>query len=273
MIRILEAAVYRGPHLYSRTPMVRIQVDLGSQAGRGTDRRPGLVAGLLEALPGLNRHHCSTGHPGGFVERLHEGTLLGHVIEHVALELQVEAGMSASRGKTRAVRGHEGVFNVMFAYEDEQVGRLAGRIAAQLVESLLDNSDRRIEGLDIIAAEPVRDADERVPGLGALRALVARRTLGPTTRSLVEEARRRRIPVQRLDEQSLVLLGQGVNQRSFRASITDATSHLAVLTAGDKQLTKAAARAPPASRCPTARSCRTADEAVAAAVATAASPS
>ncbi len=263
-MRILETAVYRGPHLYSRTPMVRIQVDLGRLAEHGTDERPALVAGLLVALPGLHLHHCSTGHPGGFVERLHEGTLLGHVIEHVALELQVEAGMPSSRGKTRAVRGREGVYNIMFAYQDEQVARLAGRIAVQLVDSLLDAPDRGIQGLDIVAAAPAAAADERVPGLGALRTLTARRTLGPTTRSLVAEARRRRIPVQRLDEQSLILLGQGVNQRSFRASITDATSHVAVLTAASKHLTKMRLRSA-GIPVPDGRVASTAEEAVAAA--------
>ncbi len=263
-MRILEVAVYRGPHLSSRTPMVRIQLDLGAAVERGTDERPGLVAGLLAALPGLHRHHCSTGRPGGFVERLHEGTLLGHVIEHVALELQVEAGMPASRGKTRAVRGHEGVYNVMFAYEDEQVGRLAGRIAVQLVESLLDRPERGIERLDVIASAPAVDAGETVAGIGALRALAARRTLGPTTRSLVAEARRRHIPVQRLDEQGLVRLGQGVNQRSFQASITDVTSHVAVLTAASKQRTKTRLRAA-GIPVPDGRVVATADEAIAAA--------
>ncbi|MCU1416724.1 MAG: cyanophycin synthetase [Schumannella sp.] len=242
-MRILETAVYRGPHLYSRTPMVRIQLDLGTLAERDSAHIPDFAARLTHLLPGLHRHHCSTGRPGGFVERLHDGTLLGHVVEHVALELQAGAGMPATRGKTRAVRGHEGVYDVMFAYEDDQVALLAGRIALQLVDGLLPPGDRGIERLDVVAAPPAVDADEAIPGLGALHTLAARRTLGPTTRSLVEEARRRRIPVQRIDDQSLVRLGQGVNQRSFRAGITDATSHLAVQTAGSKQQTKARLRA------------------------------
>ena len=223
--------------------MVRIQIDLDELAARDTAQRPGFTDALLAALPGLQRHHCSTGRPGGFVERLHEGTRLGHVIEHVALELQVEAGMPASRGKTREVRGHDGVYNVMFAYQDEQVARLAGRVAIQLVDSLLAPADRGVAGLDLVAAPPSTDAAETIAGLAALRAMAARRTLGPTTRSLVEEARRRGIPVQRADDQSLIRLGQGVNQRSFRAGLTDSTSHLAVQTAASKQQTKTRLRA------------------------------
>ena len=159
-MRVLETAVYRGPHLYSRTPMIRIQLDLDDE----TDAGPGLVSRLLELFPGLQRHHCSTGHEGGFVERLHDGTRLGHVIEHVALELQVEAGLPAGRGKTRAVRGHEGIYNVMFAYQDEQVGRLAGRIATALV------GGAGVQGLDLIAPPPSPDAGAAIPGLAALRA-------------------------------------------------------------------------------------------------------
>lgn len=240
-MRIIEVATYRGPHLYSRTPMVRIRIDLAEQAARSTAERPGLTERLLAAVPGLDRHHCSTGHPGGFVERLHDGTLLGHVVEHVALELQVEAGMPASRGKTRAVRGRDGVYDVLFAYEDAQVGRLAGRVALRLVESLLDPADRGIQDLDLVA--PATGADDPAAGREALRALAARRTLGPTTASLVAEARRRRIPVRRIDELNIVRLGQGVNQRSFAASITDSTSHVAVLAAGSKHLTKLRLRA------------------------------
>src|SRR4051812_36906375 len=99
-MRIIETAVYRGPHLYSRTPMVRIQLDLGNLAERDTSQIPGFAEELTRLLPGLRRHHCSKGRPGGFLERLEEGTLLGHVAEHVALELQAECGMRVHRGKT-----------------------------------------------------------------------------------------------------------------------------------------------------------------------------
>lgn len=243
-MRVLETAVYRGPHLFSRTPMVRIRIDLGEHA---TDTASGEVADrLLELLPGLHRHHCSLGRPGGFVERLRSGTRLGHVIEHVALELQVEAGSPASRGKTRAVRELDGVYDVLFAYQDEQVGRLAGRLAIETVARL---AGIVAEGLDRVAPAPGSEAAARpdavagLPGLAALRALAARRALGPTTRALVDEAKRRGIPVQRLDDQSLIRFGQGVNQHLIRASATDATSHLAVQLAGSKEATKQRLRA------------------------------
>ena len=147
-LRILEHGVYRGPHLYSRRPMIRIQLDLGDLEDWPTDTLPGFADALLAALPTLQRHHCSLGRPGGFVERLREGTWIGHVVEHVALELQSLAGAAATRGKTRSVKGRPGVYNVMFAYEDEETGLLAGRLALQIVDALLPPDRSGVEGLE-----------------------------------------------------------------------------------------------------------------------------
>src|SRR3954466_8010113 len=107
-VRVLERAVYRGPHYFSATPMIRMRLDLGSLEHWPSDRLPGFADALLDLLPGLAEHHCSRGHRGGFVERLREGTWLGHVCEHVALELQSRAGAPVTRGKTRSVRGQPG---------------------------------------------------------------------------------------------------------------------------------------------------------------------
>ncbi|HEY8381863.1 MAG TPA: cyanophycin synthetase [Microvirga sp.] len=244
-MRVLESGVYRGAHLYGDLPMVRIQVDLRSLEDWPSNRLPGFAARLLDLLPGLHRHGCSYSEAGGLVRRLEEGTWIGHVTEHVAIELQARIGLGVTRGKTRSVKGHPGVYNVMFAYEEEDVGLLAGRLAFHLVDSLLPPGLRGIRGLDRIYEaeldlEPGRfDLDV---ALEALRRLHRRRALGPTTLSLVQEARRRGIPVLRLDDQSLVQLGTGRHQRRIRASITSLTSQIATDAAGDKDLTKALLR-------------------------------
>lgn len=237
-MRVLEVATYRGPHLFSHTPMIRIQLDLGVLEDWPSNRIPGLTDTLLELLPGLHTHGCSMGEPGGFVRRLRDGTWLGHVAEHIALELQSAAGSRTTRGKTRSVRGRPGVYNVLYAYHDARVGRMAGRTALSLLDSLLPPELQGIQGLDRI-----HDEDHLAGGLAAaqqalLRA-VRRATLGPTTLSLVREAERRGIPVLRLDNQSLVQLGHGRKQQRLRASITGRTSSIAVEIAGDKDLTKA----------------------------------
>jgi cyanophycin synthetase len=240
-MRILETALYRGPHLYSDRPMVRLQLDLGTLEAWPTARIPGFVDHLLAALPGLQAHGCSYQAPGGLVLRLREGTWLGHVIEHVALELQTLAGASATRGKTRSVRGRPGVYNILYAYEGEALGRAAGRAAVELVNSLLPHELQGVEGLERVAPAlnvlppPIFDLPLVV---SRLKSLAKSETLGPTTRSLVREARRRGIPVQRLDEHSLVQLGWGARRKLIRASITGDTSHIAVETAGNKALTK-----------------------------------
>jgi cyanophycin synthetase len=233
---VTEVGVYRGPHYYSHTPMIRIQLDLGRLEEWPTDRIAGFTDALLGLLPGVGRHGCSLRVRGGFERRLREGTWLGHVAEHVALELQTLAGSRATRGKTRSVKNRPGVYNVMFAYNEEKVGLMAGRIALELVDSLLPSDLQGISGLDrIYALDGGFELERR---LDALKRLVRRKALGPSTKALVDEAERRGIPVMRLDEKSLIQLGHGRYQQKIRASITGRTSIVAADLAGDKDMTK-----------------------------------
>lgn len=191
-MRVLEIATYRGPHLFSHTPMIRIQLDLGSLEEWPTDRLPGFTDALLDMLPGLHAHGCSLAEPGGFVQCLREGTWLGHVVEHMALELQRDAGSPGTRGKMRSVRGRPGIYNLLFAYRDETVGRMAGRMTFSLSNSLLPAGLQGITGL-----ERVHEADPRAEGLPAarqaLQRVVRRAAFGPTTLSLMREVERRDI--------------------------------------------------------------------------------
>ncbi|MDQ2699364.1 MAG: cyanophycin synthetase, partial [Actinomycetota bacterium] len=210
--------------------MVRCLLDLEGLATVRSTAIPGLKQQLLEAVPTLALHHCGRGHPGGFVERLDEGTLLGHIVEHVALAYQVLAGDEVSRGKTpRAERGSSR-FHVLTAYESPATALAALRLALELVDGMLPPESRGLHGLDLLHPP--------VDGLPGLTALASRNRLGPTTRSIARAARSRGIPVDRVDEASMLRLGQGARQRTVRASITDATTHVAVLRAADKAMTK-----------------------------------
>lgn len=237
-MRVLERSVYRGPHLYSVRPMIRIQIDLRDLEQWPSDRLPGFTDALLALLPGLGVHGCSYQRPGGFVERLREGTWLGHIIEHVALELQTLAGSRVTRGKTRSVKGRPGVYNVLYTYRDEAVGLAAGLAATRLVADLLPEPVRKVEGLQLLGVPPL-DAPRDVRAIiAALQALLKANALGPTTRALVEAAERRGIPVARLNEHSLIQFGHGSRQKRVRASITGDTAQIAVDIAGNKAMTK-----------------------------------
>ena len=220
-LTITSSRVYRGPNFWSYEPAIHLVVDLGVLEGYPTDTIPGFADRLVELLPGLRRHHCSRGQAGGFVERLHEGTWLGHVAEHVALQLQTEAGHFLSRGKTRSVKGRKGVYNVIYGYLDETVGLAAGQLAVRLVNDLVQHE----EGFDF----PEQ--------LDAFIRLTERTAFGPSTAAIVEEAVSRDIPWIRLNRASLVQLGQGVHQQRIRATMTSKTGALAVDIASDKDLT------------------------------------
>lgn len=240
-MRVLEKTVYRGPHVFGEIPMVRVRLDLGPLEAWPTNRLEGFAERLIALLPSLENHACSLGHRGGFLERLRDGTWLGHVAEHVAIELQSLAGVPVTRGKTRSVRRSPGVYDVLFEYRDAEVGLLAGRLALELVDSLLPEPFQGVRGLSVLHPD---EADAHAPfalpkALERLGRVKRRTALGPTTAALVEEAQRRGIPFTRLDEMSLVQLGWGRRQKRIRASVTGATSFLGVETAGDKDLTKA----------------------------------
>lgn len=241
-LRVLERSVYRGPHLYSASPMIRVQLDLGDLEAWPTNRLPAFTDRLLQLLPSLAGHGCSLRAPGGFVSRLRDGTWLGHVAEHVALELQTLAGAPVTRGKTRSVRGRPGVYNLLYTYQHEAVGLVAGAQALRLVDSLLPEALRGLDGLALIdraTAAGAAEAFDLATALQGLSQLVQAHSYGPTTAALVAEARRRGIPVLRLDPRSsLVQLGYGSRQKRLRASITGDTAQVAVDIAGDKDLTK-----------------------------------
>lgn len=263
-MRVIERSIYRGPHLYSARPMIRIRLDLGALESWPTDRLPGFADRLVAALPGLEAHGCSYGEPGGFLKRMDEGTWIGHVIEHVAIELQARAGAAVTRGKTRSVKGRDGVYDILFCYADERSGLAAGRAAIALVASLLPQQFQGVEGLDRLG--PSLDAEpHHVPDItAALRKMIVANGLGPSTAALVAEARRRHIPALRLDTASLVQFGTGSRQKRIRASVTSATSLIGAELAANKHAAKDLLRAA-GLPVPRGEVVRSADEALAAA--------
>ena len=220
-LKVVETQVFRGPNYWSYDPAIRLLVDLGSLEDWPSNTIPGFVDGLLEMLPGIPEHSCSLGRRGGFGERLKEGTWLGHVAEHIALELQRESGAHVYRGKTRSA-GEPGRYNVIYGYWEERVGLAAGDLAVRLVNQLV---------------EPAKDFDFLVE-LERLILLAERRAFGPSTQAIVDEAASRDIPWIRLNEASLVQLGWGKYQQRVRATMTSKTSALAVDIAGDKDVTR-----------------------------------
>lgn len=217
-LKALSLNALHGANYFSAGPVVVLRLDLGEYDEVFTNAIPGFAQRLKETLPSLAAHHCSVGEPEGFFTRVREGTLLGHVTEHVAIELQTLAGMDVSYGKTRSTTA-PGVYNVVFRFFDELAGLYAGRAAVNLVNSLLLGR--------------AFDVGQAVSHLVQIREA---RMLGPSTAAIVEEAERRGIPWLRLDEYNLVQLGTGRFQKRIRATITSDTGYLGVEAADDKLL-------------------------------------
>ena len=222
-LRILETRVLRGPNYWAREPVIRLLVDLGVLEEFPSNLIPGFADALIELLPTLEDHACSLGRRGGFITRLREGTWVGHIAEHVALELQNLAGTDVRHGKTRAA-GKPGQYNCIFEYREEAVGLEAGRMAVALVNHLVAPDDPAV-------------FFDFAPELERLIRLAERQAFGPSTQALIDEAVSRDIPFIRLDRHSLVQFGHGVHQQRIRATMTSRTSAIGVDIASDKSLT------------------------------------
>ena len=211
-----------GPNYWSarRHKLIVMLLDLEELEEKPTDKIPGFLEGLKKLLPSMYEHRCSEGVPGGFFQRVEEGTWMGHVIEHIALEIQTLAGMDTGFGRTRE-SDKKGVYHVVFSYYEAKAGIYAAKASVRIAEALINGEEYDLE-TDLQNMREIRE-DER---------------LGPSTGSIVEEAIKRRIPYIRLNSSSLVQLGYGVNQKRIRATIASTTSSIAVEIACDKEETK-----------------------------------
>lgn len=218
-MRIERIRDIQGPNVYSHDPVLVMTLDLEDLAGKESYEVPGFIDRLLITLPGVKEHYCGLGRPGGFVERLVEGTWFGHIVEHVALELSDALEISVNRGKTVS-SGVPGKFLVAVTYKSEPGMRFLLEVAVELVQALVDNTPYPLQ-------ERIQEG----------RGIVERAAFGPSTYAIVSAAERRKIPFERLED-GLVRLGYGNRMRYIQAAVSGQTSAVAVDIAGNKQLTR-----------------------------------
>ncbi|MDQ3704062.1 MAG: cyanophycin synthetase [Chloroflexota bacterium] len=221
-IKIERLKVLQGANVWAYMPVLEVRVNIGPYEELPSDKLTGFSARLIEAMPSLWSHHCSEGRPGGFLERLREGTYMGHILEHVILELQSLAGMETKYGKTRST-GRHAEYNIVVHYREPEAAKMCVRLALELVEVLAEDKP-----LDF-------DLSERI---AEIRDVAAERMLGPSTQAIVDAAKKRGIPWFRLDDGALVQLGHGCHAKRIQASESSYTSSIAVDIAQNKSLTK-----------------------------------
>jgi len=222
-MKILEIKVLKGPNYWSirRGKLIQMKLDLEEMEQLPTNKIPGFRERLEKLIPTLYEHRCSEDGPGGFFHRVDAGTWMGHVIEHIALEIQTLAGMDTGFGRTRSTGEKDGVYYVIFDYIEEDAGVYAAKAAVQIAQAVTDGNPYNLEE-DIQQMREIREYTR----------------LGPSTGCIVDEAAKRGIPYIRLNKQSLVQLGYGIHQKRIRATIASTTSNIAVDIAGDKEETK-----------------------------------
>lgn len=221
-MKIIKIQALRGPNIWSirRKKLIQMRLDLEEMEQFPTNKIDGFKERIEAMFPSMIEHRCSEGCQGGFFSRVERGTWMGHVIEHIALEIQSLAGMETGFGRTRETKT-SGIYNVVFSYTEENVGLFAAESSVAIAEALIAGTEYDVNA-DL---QKMREIRERV-------------RLGPSTGSIVEEAVSRDIPWIRLGTNSLVQLGYGINQMRFQATITCKTSSIAVDIACNKEQTK-----------------------------------
>ena len=220
-MKIHHVGAIEGANYHSYKPVVRGVVDISEWQGKTTKELGDFNERLLSCLPSLTRHSCSRGKEGGFLERLNEGTLPGHVLEHVVIGLLNLAGEEVIYGKTRLIDEERQEYEVIYQYECKEAAIEALYLAQEILLKLLYKQ------------EP--DIDDAVQKLKNIR---AKYQPGPSTKAILDACRRKGIPYQRLGDGSLYQLGYGRNQKKIQAAMTGSTSCIGVDIAGDKQLTR-----------------------------------
>jgi len=221
-MKVLEIKTLKGPNYWSnyRHNLIVLKLDIQELEEQPTNKINGFSERIENMMPSLFSHRCSQNYEGGFFERVKEGTWMGHVIEHIALEIQTLAGMDCGYGRTRST-GEYGIYNVVFSYEIESAGIYAAEAAVRIAEKLISGEEYDIN----------EDIEK-------LRRIKLRKGFGPSTMSIINEAKKKNIPFRSMENGSLILLGQGANQKMIRASMTSNTSSWGVETACDKEETK-----------------------------------
>jgi cyanophycin synthetase len=221
-MKILKIQALQGPNIWSisRKKLIQMRLDLEELEAFPTNKIDGFRERIEALIPSLITHRCSEGCHGGFFIRIDKGTWMGHVIEHIALEIQTLAGMDVGYGRTRETKT-KGVYNVVFNYLEEKVGVFAAESSVKIAQAIING-----EAYDLLAdIQKMKEIREKV-------------RLGPSTGSIVDEAKARGIPWIRLGTNSLIQLGYGINQMRFQATMTCKTSNIAVDIACNKEQTK-----------------------------------
>ncbi|MBW4418132.1 MAG: cyanophycin synthetase [Myxacorys californica WJT36-NPBG1] len=229
-MKILKILTLRGPNYWSirRPKLIVMRLDLETLAEIPSNEIPGFYEGLVRTLPSLVEHFCSPGCRGGFLSRMQNGTMMGHIVEHVALELQELAGMEVGFGRTRET-AEPGTYQVVIEYQNEQAGRYAARAAVRICQSIIEQGSYPESELE----QDLKD----------LRDLAAEAALGPSTEALIKEAEARDIPWMEVSARAMIQLGYGAHQKRIQATLSGHTSILGVELASDKEGTKQVLRA------------------------------
>ncbi len=216
-VNIDSVSVYVGPNVHALEPLIRLKVDIKpSYADTLKDVGAGVIDRLATVLPGfaLEQSDWRAAVDAG------EALSIGDLVARLALALQHAAGVDGTLAWSESTAEPD-VVEVLYSYGNEDIGIEAGEVACDMLAAIA-RSDDETPDLDRIVEDFLVYAD--------------RHSLGPSAMELVRAAHARDIPVYRLNDASLIQVGEGKYQQRIEAALTSRTSHIAVEIASDKNL-------------------------------------
>ncbi len=219
-MKILSIQTIANPNVYHHRSVLVMNLELENLADASSTDLSHFNERLLNLLPGLLLHKCSPGYEGGFVERLKRGTYMAHIIEHIALELSVLAGIEVNYGKS-VYGGRPGFYKIVVRYRSEAGMKYLLESAVDIVQSIVEGVTYDLEVC-----------------LAHAKYLINKFALGPSTSAILSAAKKRNIPWKIVNSSNLILLGHGKHRQFFQSTTSSKTSDIAVELVQDKDLTK-----------------------------------
>lgn len=220
-MEIIVKRFFSGRNIYCHRPVMYLEIKLGSYGQKESKEYAKFNEKLLDLLPKIGEHKCGVQQENGFLKRLEEGTYFGHILEHISLEILNILGYKLKYGKTRLIEEPDHYY-IVFESPSLEIGEKVAELALKIILCILE--ERRFDfSKELLVLQKLKNKVE----------------LGPSTLSIYEAAKKRRIPVKRLDTGgSMLQLGTGKYLKLVEATITSQTSAVGVDIACDKTLTK-----------------------------------
>jgi len=218
-VKVLSIKYLAGPNIWNYVPSIEVLINIGEFENYPSNKINNLYENLVSTFPSMIHHRCSPGIKEGFFNRVKEGTYFGHILEHIALELQIYSGFIGGMGRTRETE-HKGIYKIALTagHDNKEIITKCFYYALDILLLLIQN--KKVH-------------------LGKYMKIIEKceNNIGQSTFQIIK-ALPKSMPYFKINHSSFIQLGYGIKQKTIWTSETCNTSGIAESISKDKDLTK-----------------------------------